>query len=57
MISTIHNDFPTLNGQPQIVKDYSEVVGFVEQNGKMSAYTPFVRKTINWYLKLFYLMT
>ena len=58
MISTKHDGSITPSAKPQVVEDYNKIMGFVDQSDQLSAYTPFVRRTTKWYLRIFFhLMT
>ena len=58
MVSTRHDDSLAPNGKPMVVEDYNKLKGFVDLSDQMSAYSPFLRKTSKWYVRLFFhLMT
>ncbi|KIH44577.1 hypothetical protein ANCDUO_25397 [Ancylostoma duodenale] len=54
MISTKHDASLTQNNKPKVVEDYNNMMGYVDQSDQMAAYTPFVRKTTRWYLRIFF---
>lgn len=37
-----------------MVKEYNKVKGYVDLSDQMVSYTPFIRKTTKWYLRLFF---
>ena len=52
MLSTKHDDTHSANNRLHIIEDYNQVKGYVDLSDQMAAYTPFVRKTTKWYLRL-----
>ena len=54
MMSTKHDASCHPNGKPLVVADYNMMKGFVDFSDQMAAYTPFVRKTTKWYIRLFF---
>lgn len=54
MLSTKHDASCHPNGKPTVVADYNRMKGFVDPSNQMAAYSPFVRKTAKWYIRLFF---
>ena len=53
MLTTFHNNERIDGVKPYMVDDYNQAKGYVDLSDQMAAYTPFVRKTSKWYLRLF----
>ena len=54
MISTTHDASFGQNEKSQVVEDYNNVMGYVDQSDQIAAYSPFVRKTTKWYIRIFF---
>uniref|UniRef100_A0A0N4WU61 DDE_Tnp_1_7 domain-containing protein n=1 Tax=Haemonchus placei TaxID=6290 RepID=A0A0N4WU61_HAEPC len=54
MPSTRHDGSCGVNEKPKVVDDYNKMKGFVDHSDQMASYTPFVRKTAKWYIRLFF---
>ncbi|KAE9546596.1 hypothetical protein FO519_010192, partial [Halicephalobus sp. NKZ332] len=54
MLSTKHDGSWNNERKPLVVEDYNKMKGFVDLSDQMAAYTPFVRKTAKWYMRLFF---
>lgn len=54
MISTVHDGEIGPSNKPVVVEDYNKLMGFVDQSDQMSAYSPFVRRTTKWYIRIFF---
>ena len=53
-LSTLHDDSRTPQGKPKMIDDYNQSKIFVDTSDQMCAYTPFLRKTTKWYIRLFF---
>ncbi|XGW19881.1 hypothetical protein V3C99_003598 [Haemonchus contortus] len=53
MISSFLDDTVNDANKPVMVDRYNKSKGFVDLSDQMTAYTPFIRKTSKWYLRLF----
>lgn len=57
MISTMHNGAVSENGKPKVVETYNKrkcfMKCFVDLSDQMAAYSPFLRKTTKWYIRVF----
>lgn len=57
MLSTKHDDSFGIR-KPLVIEDYNKAKTFVDLSDQMAAYTPFVRKTCKWYIRiLFHIIT
>jgi hypothetical protein len=54
MLSTTHDDAMSEQAKPMIVQDYNQVKLFVDTSDQMASYSPYVRKTSKWYIRLFF---
>uniref|UniRef100_A0A7I4XYC1 DDE_Tnp_1_7 domain-containing protein n=1 Tax=Haemonchus contortus TaxID=6289 RepID=A0A7I4XYC1_HAECO len=54
MLSTKHDARCQPDRKPAVVADYTMMKGFVDLSDQMAAYTPYLRKTSKWYIRLFY---
>ena len=54
VISIKHDDSLSQNGKPNIVHDYNSGKMFVDISDQMASYTPFLRKTTKWYIRIFF---
>ncbi|VDP42327.1 unnamed protein product [Heligmosomoides polygyrus] len=54
MLSTIHDDGIGSSSKPHMVEDYNNAKLFVDTSDQMASYSPFVRKTNKWYIRLFF---
>ncbi|VDL68950.1 unnamed protein product [Nippostrongylus brasiliensis] len=54
MLSTSHDNSFNDKGKPTVVEKYNQMKAFVDLSDQMAAYTPFVRKTTKWYIRLFF---
>lgn len=54
MLSTIHDDGIGSSSKPHMVEDYNNAKLFVDTSDQMASYSPFVRKTSKWYIRLFF---
>ncbi|VDP10112.1 unnamed protein product [Heligmosomoides polygyrus] len=55
MLSTIHDDgIGSSSSKPHMVEDYNNAKLFVDTSDQMASYSPFVRKTSKWYIRLFF---
>jgi hypothetical protein len=54
MLSTKHDGSSSTRNKPQVVEDYNKMKGFVDLSDQMAAYSPFVRRTTKWYIRLFF---
>ena len=54
MISTKNDASTGPNLKPTVVNDYNTMKGFVDQSDQMTTYTPFVRKTCKWWIRIFF---
>ena len=54
MLSTFHDASTSDNGKPIVVEDYNQAKLFVDTSDQMASYTPFIRKTCKWYIRLFF---
>uniref|UniRef100_A0A7I4Z224 DDE_Tnp_1_7 domain-containing protein n=1 Tax=Haemonchus contortus TaxID=6289 RepID=A0A7I4Z224_HAECO len=54
MLPTKHDARCQPDGKPAVVADYNMMKGFVNLSDQMAAYTPYLRKTSKWYIRLFY---
>lgn len=50
----MHTDDISLSEKPEIICDCNKIKVYVDVLDQMCAYTPFVRKTTKWYLRLFF---
>lgn len=57
MLSTFHNNKRIDEVKPYMVNDYNQAKGYGDLSDQMAAYTPFIRKTCKWYLRLFMHLT
>ena len=53
MISTCHDGKIDLPNKSIIVEDYNKLMGFVDQNDQMAAYSFSVLRTTKWDLRTF----
>ena len=55
-LSTLHDDSRVDQGQgkPKIIEAYNKSKLFVDTSDQMAAYSPFLRKTTKWYIRLFF---
>ncbi|VDL74272.1 unnamed protein product [Nippostrongylus brasiliensis] len=55
MLSTMHGDSRSeRTDKPTIVHAYNEGKTFVDTSDQMASYSPFVRRTCKWYIRLFF---
>ena len=54
MLSTMHDGTRSENDKPKVVNDYNQIKLFVDTSDQMASYSPFVRKTTKWYIRLFF---
>ncbi|XGW33830.1 hypothetical protein V3C99_017916 [Haemonchus contortus] len=54
VISTKHDATVGTSQKPEVVDDYNEMKGFVDLSDQMASYTPFVRRTMKWYKRIFF---
>ena len=54
MLLTKHDGSVGMSNKPTVVEDYNKMKGFVDLSDQMAAYTPFIRKTTKWYMKIFF---
>uniref|UniRef100_A0A7I4Y4Y7 DDE_Tnp_1_7 domain-containing protein n=1 Tax=Haemonchus contortus TaxID=6289 RepID=A0A7I4Y4Y7_HAECO len=54
MLSTCHDASKGQSNKPVMVEGYNLAKGSVDLSDQMCSYTPFVRKTTKWYLRLFF---
>lgn len=54
MLSTLHDNAINQDGKPVIVEDYNSGKMYVDISDQMAAYTPFLRRTTKWYIRLFF---
>ena len=52
ILTTFHNNERIDGVKPYMVDDYNQAKGYVDLLDQMAAYTPFLRKTSKWYLRL-----
>lgn len=54
MLSTVHDAAVNDEGKPLVVVDYNADKTFIDISDQMASYSPFIRKTTKWYLRIFY---
>lgn len=54
MLFTMHTDVILPSQKSEIICEYNKIKGYVDLSDQMSFYTPFVQKTIKWYLKIYF---
>ncbi|RCN44855.1 hypothetical protein ANCCAN_09137 [Ancylostoma caninum] len=53
-LSTTHDAAMGENRKPQVVEDYNQAELHVDTSDQMASYSPFFRRTKNWYIRLFH---
>ena len=54
MFSTKHDSGLSQNSKPFVIEDYNKGKLFVDTSDQMCSYSPFVRKTTKWYIRLLF---
>uniref|UniRef100_A0A0N5BEP7 DDE_Tnp_1_7 domain-containing protein n=1 Tax=Strongyloides papillosus TaxID=174720 RepID=A0A0N5BEP7_STREA len=54
MLSTTHDDLIDENGKPRVILDYDVGKAYVDISDQMASYSPYIRKTIKWYLRILF---
>nr|XP_047143975.1 piggyBac transposable element-derived protein 4-like [Hydra vulgaris] len=54
MLSSIHDGSITERGKPAVIVDYNKGKSFNDLSDQLGSYCPYVRKTMKWYLRIFF---
>lgn len=55
MISTIHDGtFCATTSRPLVVESYNQAKLFLDSSDYMTSYSPYIRRTSKWYIRLFF---
>ena len=57
MLSITHDGLMSEHNKPLAVEDYNQAKLFVDTSDQMASYSPYLRKTSKWYIRLFFHLT
>lgn len=57
MLSTMHDASVNGLGKPKVIEDYNKSKTYVDVSDQMASYSPFVRRTCKWYIRLLFHIT